>query len=166
MKLLIVFISVSFLVGFTSRNLHQDMQVEWKAGIFESSDCINDGQHGGYQAEMQICNEYNLVKDASEVPIHVGVNFGLEYVVVPQISGSCFEETRVLIHPPITQPDGTITTHYSRSYKVGNCPEGIPVGPDMFTWFIEHEWEAVKGEWVFKVLVEGEQVISKKFTTY
>ncbi len=66
----------------------------------------------------------------------------------------------------MTQPDGEVTTDYSRTYQVGNCPDGVPVGVDMFSWFIEHEWEAVKGQWQFKVLVEGEQVINKTFTAY
>jgi hypothetical protein len=94
------------------------------------------------------------------------MSFGVEYEVIPATNLKCFEETRILVHPPMTQPDGKVTTNYSRSYKVGNCPEGIPLGADMFSWFIEHEWEAVKGQWKFQVLVDGEPAINKTFTTY
>lgn len=166
MKLLVGLISVVFLVGLTNSNLHHNMQIAWKAGIIEQSDCIDAGQHGDHQAEIQTCNEFKVVKEVSELPISVGISFGIEYAVVPPNEDTCFQETRVLVHPPMTQPDGKVTTNYSRSYKVGNCPGGIPVGVDMFSWFIEHEWEAAKGQWQFKVLVEGEPVINKTFTTY
>jgi hypothetical protein len=166
MKHLAVLMTIVFLLGLTQNNMLQNNRVIWKAGIIESSECKDYGQHGDYQAEMQMCKEFSVVKEVSKLPINVGMNFGIEYEVVPSLGVTCFEETRVLTHPPMTQPDGKITTNYSRSYKVGNCPEGLPFGPDMFSWFIEHEWESVKGQWQFKVLVNGKPAISKTFTTY
>ena len=166
MKLLTALLSVLLIVGCTNDSLHQNTMITWKSGIFESFECSNSGKYSGHQAELQVCKESKLVNEDSEFPIKTGMSFGLEYLIVPEKSEKCFEETRSLVHPPMHQPDGSITTHYSRSYKVGDCPEAVPTGRDIFTWFIEHEWEAVKGEWDFKVLINGKPVISKTFTTY
>mgnify|MGYP000482803266 CR=1 FL=1 len=96
MKLLVVLMSVVFLMGLTNSNLHQSIQIAWKAGIFEASDCIDDGQHGDHQAEIQTCNDFKIVKEVSELPIKVGMSFGVEYAVVPPSEDTCFQETRVL----------------------------------------------------------------------
>lgn len=166
MKYLVIIISLFFLTGLTSQVTDKGISVAWKAGIFEPYDCQREAAHGNHQADRYVCGDYRLVNETDQIPMQVGVNFGYDYQIeIPSLTG-CYTETRVLEHPRMTQPDGQVTTNYSRSYQVGNCPGGLAPGIDTFSWHIEKDWEAVKGDWVFKILVNGSQVISKKFTAY
>ena len=142
------------------------MQIAWRGGIFKDIGCVDKGQHGDHHAHRRECSEFKMIEEVSELPIKVGLSFGIEYLVLPSSIDACYEETRVLTHPPMRQPDGKVTTEYSRSYKVGDCPDAVPLGVSNFTWFIEYAWEAVVGEWEFKVLVDGKPVISTTFVTY
>ena len=106
MKVLIAFLSLVLLTGFTSEISSQGINVVWKAGIFESYDCEREAIYGNHQADKYVCDDFRLVKETAKIPMTVGIVFGFDYQIdVPNLT-SCYTETRVLEHPPITQPDG------------------------------------------------------------
>lgn len=140
--------------------------ITYKAGIFESSGCIDQGIHGEHQVSRSSCEVINLVEETNKVKMRIGLTFGIDYwLATPQLK-ECYIETRVLEHPPMRQPNGTITTHYTRSYEVGRCVGDPEIVNSAFTWHIEKDWESVKGAWVFKVLIDDKLVIEQKFNAY
>lgn len=168
MKLIFFTIFVVCLSSCATNNKLTDTQpqVVWKAGLFEVGGCEDIEIHGDYMSARRNCETFALVDETSSVKIELGINFGIEYLITPRPGVSCFKETRILEHPPILQPNGKITTSYSRNYWVGDCPDAVPFGSDMFTWNIGEDWEAVTGKWIFKVLFDEHVVAYKEFHAY
>jgi hypothetical protein len=170
MKILVVILLFSFVVGCSHYTVRDDIEIHSRAGIVEAIGCESEGIHDDHLTERQSCDDQRVVIEASKIKMKLGLDFGVEYLITPKSNISCLEETRVLEHPPMTQPDGKVTTFYSRSYRVGNCSnpddDTMTFGRDVFSWNIAEDWEAVTGVWVFKILLDNELVSRTEFTLY
>jgi hypothetical protein len=70
---------------------------------------------------------------------------------------------RVLIHPPFTLPDGSVTTgsDYTITQKVDRN--------EVFAfdaYALNEDYEMVEGEWVFQIWFQDDMLVEQRFFTY
>lgn len=101
--------------------------------------------------------------NTNRIPLRKGVRFGYRYWL--KIPGEAKRPglTRVLIHPQMTLPDGTVVTRSSRMINK-RATHGIVTAIDAYG--ITEDYELVEGEWVFQIWYEGHKLVEQKFTTY
>lgn len=102
-------------------------------------------------------------QETDRVPLIKGTIFGYRYWLkfAPAEERPSF--TRVLIHPPMTLPDGS-TVNRSERTIVGNATHGIVTAIDAYAF--SEDYELVEGEWTFQLVWEGELLAEQRFTTY
>ena len=101
--------------------------------------------------------------DTDRIPLRKGVRFGYRYWL--KLPGEAKRPglTRVLIHPEMTLPDGTVVTRSSRNITK-RATHGIVTAIDAYG--ITEDYELVEGEWVFQIWYDGHKLVEQKFTTY
>lgn len=107
---------------------------------------------GGHVAEV--------LATGSRVPLIRGLSFGFFYDF-PTLNGD-YKMLWQVEHPPITTPDGRVSTGYQEERNVYVSP-GIP---DIRVYTFDHPYEMVEGRWVFRYFYQGQQVLEQSFTTY
>jgi hypothetical protein len=101
--------------------------------------------------------------DTSRIPLRKGVRFGYRYWLKLPDGGKRPTLTRVLIHPEMTLPDGTVVTRSSRMIT-RRATHGIVTAIDGYG--ITEDYELVKGDWVFQIWYGGHKLVEQTFTTY
>jgi len=102
-------------------------------------------------------------KRTDRVPLKTGVIFGYRYwLKIP--SGPYWAELRrVLIHPPMLLPDGSITTRSERVLRKRTI-QGIVTTIDAYA--LNEDYELVEGDWVFQLWYGEDKLTEQRFTTY
>ena len=108
--------------------------------------------------ELLVRDETHRVKGA------VGANFGVEYVISGLADQECHTLSHVLFHPEMMTPSGEPRSYYERRQRIGACAGDPDLYADVYSWYIEEPWELVAGEWTFKVLLDGNELISETIT--
>lgn len=101
-----------------------------------------------------------MLLSAERVPLVLGLSFGFTYdfpsFVTPQ------KMLWQVEHPPMTTPDGRISTGYQEERNID-----ISAGKlDVRVYTFDHPYEMVEGRWVFRYLYQGQLVLEQSFTTY
>lgn len=101
--------------------------------------------------------------DTDRIPLRKGVRFGYRYWL--KLPGETQRPglTRVLIHPEMTLPDGSVVTRSSRVINK-RATHGIVTAIDGYG--ITEDYEVVEGEWVFQIWYDGHKLVEQTFTTY
>jgi len=71
--------------------------------------------------------------------------------------------TRILKHPPITLPDGSVKSGSEYMIK-GNMRQGEVFAFDGYAF--NEDYELVEGEWVFQIWYKGMKLVEQKFISY
>lgn len=105
-----------------------------------------------------------LVKSTSRIPLMKGAQIYLQYRLwyLPD-RPAYIDLRRVLKHPDMKLPDGSIATgsEYMLKQKVS-----VNQAIGYTGYGLDEDYELVEGDWVFEIWYEGEKVIDQKFTTY
>lgn len=105
-----------------------------------------------------------LVKSTSRIPLMKGAQIYLQYRLwyLPD-RPAYIDLRRVLKHPEMKLPDGSIATgsEYMLKQKVS-----VNQAIGYTGYGLDEDYELVEGDWVFEIWYEGEKVIDQKFTTY
>lgn len=149
--------------GCATTSFNRDLEIQHRVGSFQSNGCTFMEQVGDHQSLRSECTEFLLVDRNRIIDIGVGKHFGIDYVILNLGSKRCSTVSHTLYHPPMNQPNGLQTTKYERSFDVGECAEVKGNFKEAFIWYIEKDWEAVKGDWIFKVSIDGVELVSEKF---
>ncbi len=70
---------------------------------------------------------------------------------------------RVLVHPPITLPDGSVTT--GSDYTITQKVERNEVFA-FDAYALNEDYEMVEGEWIFQIWFQDAMLVEQRFTTY
>ncbi len=107
------------------------------------------------------------VSMTDRVPLLKGTYFGYQYRLFklpPAVAIKPFMPLRkVLIHPPMTLPDGSTTTGWDRTFT-GRVETQQVMGFDGYGF--HEDYELVEGEWIFQLWYEDEKLIERRFVSY
>ena len=105
-----------------------------------------------------------LVEQTNRIPLVKDAHMSFQYRIwnLPE-RPVYIDLRRVLIHPPMTLPDGTIST--GSDYRIKGY---VSVGQVIaYTGYgLNEDYEMVEGDWIFQIWHEGKMLIEKTFTTY
>lgn len=105
-----------------------------------------------------------LVKSTERIPLLKGAQMYLQYRVwyLPD-QPVLVDLRRVLKHPEMTLPDGSVSTGSDFAMK-GKVSVNQAIG---YTGYgFDEDYELVEGDWIFEIWHEGKKLIEQKFTTY
>jgi len=105
-----------------------------------------------------------LVKSTDRIPLIKGAQMYLQYRLWPLPDRPAYVELRrVLKHPKMTLPDGSVTTGSDFTVKRKVSSNQIIV----YTGYgFDEDYEQVEGDWVFQIWHGNKKLIEQKFTTY
>lgn len=104
-----------------------------------------------------------FAEDTNRVPLRLGVQFGYRYWLKFAAESNRVSFKRVLLHPPMTLPDGSSVTRSERGISKRST-NGIVTSIDAYS--LSEEYELVEGGWVFQIWHEDRLLAEQKFTTY
>ena len=109
----------------------------------------------------------DLNEKTTRIPLIKGLFFAYRYRVhnlyKEDAKKPVAELRRVLIHPPMTLPDGSTSTGSDRIVKERTSARQVIA----FHGYGFHEdYEMVEGEWTFQVWYRDKMMVEQKFTTY
>ncbi|GAB3369989.1 DUF3859 domain-containing protein [Spongiibacter taiwanensis] len=140
------------------------ISVTHKTGVVASSRCAEMEQSDRYPLARDICQSIEVRDETHRVKGAVGANFGVEYVISGLADQECHTLSHVLFHPEMMTPSGEPRSYYERRQRIGACAGDPDLYADVYSWYIEEPWELVAGEWTFKVLLDGNELISETIT--
>jgi len=98
--------------------------------------------------QLDVYNDWNLLKKTNMIPAEKGVEFGIEYKVDALSLQSDIEVEEIIIFPEggITNPENKIHQEIDSEIALLTKNE-----KGSFTYKMEYDWEVVPGNWVFQV---------------
>ncbi len=104
------------------------------------------------------------VRSTDRIPMLKGAQMYLQYRIWPLPSQPAYVDLRrVLKHPEIRLPDGSVSTGSDYMIK-GKISSNQVIA---YTGYgLDEDYELVEGEWTFEIWYEEKKVIEQKFTTY
>lgn len=105
-----------------------------------------------------------MIKTAQRIPLIKGAQMYLQYRIWPLPARPAYADfRRVLKHPPMTLPNGKVSTGSDFMIKVRNSANQA-IG---YTGYgLDEDYELVEGDWIFEIWYKDRKMIEQKFTTY
>ncbi|MEN8106833.1 MAG: DUF3859 domain-containing protein [Pseudomonadota bacterium] len=105
-----------------------------------------------------------LVRSTERIPLIKGVQMYLQYRIWPLPDQPAWVDLRrVLKHPEMTLPDGSVSTGSDYMIK-GRVSVNQVIA---YTGYgLDEDYELVEGDWVFEIWYQDKKLIEQKFTTY
>ena len=104
-----------------------------------------------------------FAEDTDRIPLRQGVYFGYRYWLKFPPDQQQVSFKRVLIHPPMTLPDGSVITRSERN--IGKpTTHGIVTSIDAYA--LSEDYELVEGEWVFQIWYQEKMLAEQTFSSY
>ncbi len=133
-----------------------------KAGIYEaeSVEKVNAAETtAGYTLNA---TGLKLIKPTDTIPAKLGLSFGFEYVLIGLEPNKAFSLKKIISHPKITKPDGTVSNGYDMMIK--KKADAFGTLKDISGYRFDNDYEMQPGEWKFTLMYEDQKVIEKTFT--
>jgi hypothetical protein len=130
--------------------------------LVRSGGVINDPNTGTGKAVIKPVVE--LVRTTERIPLIKGAQMYLQYRIWPLPAQPAYVDLRrVLRHPEMTLPDGSVSTgsDYMIKGKVSSNQVIAYTG-----YGLDENYELVEGEWIFEIWYKDRKMIEQKFTTY
>ena len=103
-----------------------------------------------------------MAEETDRVPLKLGVHFGYRYHLQFPTDVRAVDLKRVMLHPPLTRPDGTSVTRSERTLRK-RVYQGFVTGVDGYAF---HEpYELAQGEWVFQLWYRDRLLVEQRFET-
>lgn len=105
-----------------------------------------------------------MVKSTERIPLIKGAQMYLQYRIWPLPDQPAYVNLRrVLKHPEMTLPDGSVTTgsDFEIKRKVSSNHVIVYTG-----YGFDEDYELVEGEWIFEIWFRDQKLIEQKFITY
>ena len=139
-----------------------------KAEIVEAAIYAWSSQQSSVSVSSQSTNplvfsggsEVATLQLGTRVPLVRKLTFGFKFHI-PQLKGQ-YRMLWQVEHPPMTTPDGRVSTGYQEERDVFVDPRYF----DMKVYQFDHPYEMVEGRWVFRYIYQGRIVLEQAFTTY
>jgi hypothetical protein len=104
------------------------------------------------------------IKSTERIPLIRGAQMYLQYRIwyFPDIPAH-INLRRVLKHPPMTLPDGSVSTGSDYMIKAKVTVNQVIA----YTGYgLDEDYEMVEGDWVFEIWHHDKKLVEQKFTTY
>ena len=145
-----------------------DQSLKWhvgRAGLYRlvrSGGVINDP--GTSTGKSVLKPVVELVRTTDRIPLIKGVQMYLQYRIWPLPEQVAWADLRrVLMHPAMTLPDGSISTGSDYMIK-GKVSAGQAIG---YTGYgFDEDYELVEGDWIFEIWYRDRKLVEQTFTTY
>ena len=130
--------------------------------LVRSGGVINDSRTGTGKAMAKPVIQ--LINSTQRIPIILGAQMYLQFRIWPLPDRPAYVDLRrVLKHPKITLPDGSVSmgsdymikTKISANQAIGYTGYGL-----------DENYELVEGDWIFEIWYRDKKMIEQKFTTY
>lgn len=130
--------------------------------LVRSGGVVNDPTTGTGKAVAKPVVEH--VRTTERIPLIKGGQMYMQYRIWPVPSQPAYAELRrVLKHPKMTLPDGSISTGSDYMIKVRVSSNQVIA----YTGYgLDEDYELVEGDWVFEIWYGDRKMIEQKFTTY
>jgi hypothetical protein len=114
---------------------------------------------------------FSRIPDSSEIdvqtnriPTTIGVIFGFKYSIKGLTPTNEVVFKKIVKHPPIQKPDGTIGTEYTSLKQHKTSPKGTFTG---FTGYeFDHSYELVPGDWVVELWYGEKKILEQTFQIF
>lgn len=105
-----------------------------------------------------------LVRTTDRIPLIKGGQMYLQYRIWPLPAQTAYADLRrVLKHPPMTLPDGSVSTGSDYMIK-GKVSSSQAIG---YTGYgLDEDYELVEGDWIFEIWYQDRKMVDQTFTTY
>ena len=109
--------------------------------------------------------QQEIISITNRVPAKIGVCFGMTYELsnLTATNGTLIDVVKIVTHPPITKPDGTVVRGFTFVEKAivenGRATNWTGYGFD-------HEYELAPGLWQFEMKYDGKTMVKQDFTVY
>jgi len=136
-----------------------------RAGLYRlvrSGGVINDPSASTGKSVLKPVVE--LVRTTDRIPLIKGGQMYLQYRIWPLPAQTAYADLRrVLKHPAMTLPDGSVSTGSDYMIK-GRVSSSQAIG---YTGYgLDEDYELVEGDWVFEIWYQDRKLIEQTFTTY
>ncbi|MBC2714742.1 MAG: DUF3859 domain-containing protein [Desulfobacteraceae bacterium] len=102
-----------------------------------------------------------LVKTTDTIPAKLGLSFGFEYVLIGLEPNKNFRLKKIISHPKITKPDGSVSEGYEM--MITKKADAFGTIKDISGYIFNNDYEIQPGEWKFTLMYEDEKLIEKTF---
>ena len=156
----------SVSVGKTPDDLDKSLKGHvGRAGLYRlvrSGGVIDDPGTGTGKSVVKPVVE--LVKSMEHIPLIKGGQMYFQYRIWPLPAQPAHVDLRrVLQHPEMRLPDGSVSTGSDYMIKVG-VSSGQVIA---YTGYgLDEDYELVEGDWIFQIWYQDKKMIEQKFTTY
>jgi hypothetical protein len=123
--------------------------------VVEGSDTSTGKVIRGMKVEFQ--------EETTQIPLRKGVIFGYRYWLKLAPDQRRPEFKRVLIHPPMTLPDGSTVARSERMIRKKSI-QGIVTSIDLYA--LSEDYELVEGDWTFQIWYGDKMLAEQRFTTF
>jgi len=158
MKIFLVIFTFAILSGCSQHNAEI-----LSYGIVDNTTITTETNKALLAGEKRIINSWNLKESTTEIPIKIGIEFGIAYVITPP-SG----KTSVSIEEVIVFPGEGLTNPISeQSAKTDS--EFLTIKPkkeQYFSYKLDYPWEAKSGTWLFQVKQDGVIILQQSFNVH
>lgn len=159
---------MTFLYLLLISALTQQPEQAAKAEIVEAAIYAWSSEQSAVSVSSQSTNplvfsggsEVAMLQLGTRVPLVRQLTFGFKFHI-PQLKGQ-YRMLWQVEHPPMTTPDGRVSTGYQEERDVFVDPFYY----DMKVYQFDHPYEMVEGRWVFRYIYQGRTVLEQAFTTY
>jgi len=108
-----------------------------------------------------------IAEQTNRIPLVKGTYFAYRYRLMnfPKVEAKkpAIELRKVLIHPEMTLPDGSIATGSDRTFN-GRAFAGQVIGFDGYAF--NEDYELVEGDWTFQIWFQDHLMVEQTFTAY
>jgi hypothetical protein len=108
-----------------------------------------------------------LSQQTRKIPLLKDTFFAYRYRLLnlprDEVKKPTVELRKVLIHPPMTLPDGSISTGWDRIFR-GRTSIGQVIAFDGYAF--NEDYELVEGDWIFQIWFRDKKLTEQIFTTY
>lgn len=102
-----------------------------------------------------------LIKTTDDIPAKLGMTFGLEYVLIGLEPNKSFSLKKIISHPKITKPDGSVSEGYEM--MVTKQADAFGTLKDIQGYIFNEPYEVKPGEWKFTLMYQDQKLIEKTF---
>jgi hypothetical protein len=133
-----------------------------QAGIYEAESVEQVNAPETTTGTTTTAKGLKLVKTTDIIPAKLGISFGFEYVLIGLEPNKDFQLKKIISHPKIKKPDGSVSEGYEM--MVTEKADAFGTIKDISGYIFNHEYEIQPGEWKFTLMYDTAKVIEKTFT--
>lgn len=132
-----------------------------QAGIYEAESIKNVKAAETTAGYTSNATGLKLVKTTDNIPAKLGITFGFEYVLIGLEPNKNFSLKKIISHPKITKPDGSVSEGYEM--MITKQADAFGTLKDISGYIFSNDFEIQPGKWKFTMMYGNEKLVEKTF---